>query len=37
MVNYRVKDLHGLVKVLREEGCNVLDRIDESEHGTRAC
>src|SRR5215213_10176266 len=26
MVNYRVEDLHGLVKVLREEGCNVLDK-----------
>jgi predicted enzyme related to lactoylglutathione lyase len=33
MVNYRVEDLHGLVKVLREEGCNVLDKIDDSEYG----
>lgn len=33
MINYRVEDLHGLVKVLREEGCNVLDKIDESEFG----
>jgi predicted enzyme related to lactoylglutathione lyase len=33
MVNYRVEDLHGLVKVLKEEGCNVLDKIDESEYG----
>lgn len=33
MVNYRVDDLHGLVKVLKEEGCNVLDQIDESEYG----
>ncbi len=33
MVNYRVEDLHGLVKVLREEGCNVLEKIDESEYG----
>ena len=33
MVNYRVADLHALVKVLREEGCNVLDKIDESEFG----
>jgi hypothetical protein len=24
---------HGLVKVLREEGCNVLEKIDESEYG----
>ena len=33
MINYRVEDLHGLVKVLKEEGCNVLDKIDESEYG----
>src|SRR5688500_14389321 len=33
MVNYRVEDLHGLVSVLREEGCNVLDKIDDSEYG----
>ena len=33
MINYRVEDLHGLVKVLREEGCNVLDKIDESDYG----
>lgn len=33
MVNYRVADLHALVKVLRSEGCNVLDKIDESEYG----
>ena len=33
MVNYRVEDLHALVKALREEGCNVLDKIDESEYG----
>jgi predicted enzyme related to lactoylglutathione lyase len=33
MVNYRVDDLPGLVKVLKEEGCNVLDKIDESEFG----
>ena len=26
MVNYRVEDLHALVRVLREEGCNVLER-----------
>src|SRR4030095_9311820 len=31
MVNYRVDDLHALVAALREEGCNVLDRIDESD------
>jgi predicted enzyme related to lactoylglutathione lyase len=33
MVNYRVEDLRGLVKVLREEGCNVLEKVDESEYG----
>jgi predicted enzyme related to lactoylglutathione lyase len=33
MINYRVDDLHGLVKVLKEEGCTVLDNIDESEYG----
>lgn len=33
MVNYRVEDLHALVNALKEEGCNVLERIDESEYG----
>ena len=33
MINYRVDDVHALVKVLREEGCNVLDRYDASEQG----
>jgi len=33
MVNYRVADLHALVEALRTEGCNVLDKIDESEYG----
>jgi predicted enzyme related to lactoylglutathione lyase len=33
MVNYRVADLHALVKALREEGCNVLEKIDDSEYG----
>jgi catechol 2,3-dioxygenase-like lactoylglutathione lyase family enzyme len=33
MINYRVADLHALVKVLREEGCTVLDKMDESEYG----
>jgi len=33
MVNYRVADLHALVRVLKTEGCRVLDRIDESEYG----
>jgi len=33
MVNYRVDDLHALLKALREEGCNVLEKIDDSEYG----
>jgi predicted enzyme related to lactoylglutathione lyase len=33
MVNYRVSDLHGLLAALRAEGCNVLDKTDESEFG----
>ena len=33
MVNYRVADLGGLIKALKEEGCQVLDKTDESEYG----
>ncbi len=33
MVNYRVEDLLGLVAALRDEGCNVLEKIDDSEYG----
>jgi predicted enzyme related to lactoylglutathione lyase len=33
MVNYRVEDLPSLVRVLREEGCNVLEKTDDSEYG----
>ena len=33
MVNYRVHDLVALLKVLREEGCQVLDKMDDSEYG----
>jgi len=36
MINYRVEDLHSLVKVLKEEGCNVLEKIDASDFGTFA-
>ena len=36
MINYRVDDLHGLIAVLKAEGCNVLDNVDESEYGTFA-
>jgi predicted enzyme related to lactoylglutathione lyase len=34
MINYRVADLHGLLKLLREENCHVLDNVEESEYGT---
>lgn len=33
MVNYRVADLAGLLKALRAEGCNVLEKTDDSEFG----
>ena len=33
MINYRVEDLHALVNVLREEGCSVLEKIENSESG----
>jgi predicted enzyme related to lactoylglutathione lyase len=33
MVNYRVEDLDGLLKALREEGCDVLEKTDDSEWG----
>lgn len=33
MINYRVADLHALVAALRAEGCNVLEKVDESEYG----
>jgi len=33
MVNFRVDDLHALVAALREEGCAVDDKVDESEYG----
>jgi predicted enzyme related to lactoylglutathione lyase len=33
MVNYRVDDLPALVAALQAEGCNVLDKIDDSEYG----
>ena len=33
MVNFRVADLQALLTALRGEGCNVMDRTDESEHG----
>lgn len=33
MINYRVEDLKAVVAALKTEGCNVLDKIDESEFG----
>ena len=33
MINYRVEDLLTLVEVLRAEGCNVLEKVDDSEYG----
>jgi len=33
MVNYRVEDLASLLQALREEGCNVLEKTDDSEYG----
>ena len=33
MINYRVEDLHALVAALKAEGCNVLDKVDDSEYG----
>ena len=33
MVNYRVADLRALLAALRQEGCHVLDKFDDSEHG----
>jgi predicted enzyme related to lactoylglutathione lyase len=33
MINYRVADLPGLLKALRDEGCEVLEKTEESEYG----
>ncbi|RQP24210.1 VOC family protein [Piscinibacter terrae] len=33
MINYRVDDLAALLQTLRAEGCNVLDKTDDSEYG----
>jgi hypothetical protein len=33
MIDYGVADLHGLLAALRAEGCNVLDKTDDSEYG----
>ena len=33
VINYRVEDLTSLLEALRAEGCNVLDKTDDSEYG----
>ena len=33
MVNYRVEDLAAVLQSLRDEGCNVLEKTDDSEYG----
>ena len=33
MINFRVADLHALLAALRAEGCEVMDKVDESEYG----
>jgi predicted enzyme related to lactoylglutathione lyase len=33
MVNYRVADLSALIKALKNEGCEVLDDVQDSEYG----
>jgi predicted enzyme related to lactoylglutathione lyase len=33
MINYRVADLAEVLQALRNEGCNVLDKTEESEYG----
>jgi predicted enzyme related to lactoylglutathione lyase len=33
MINYRVENLDALLQVLRAEGCNVLEKTDDSEYG----
>ena len=33
MINYRVDDLAALLQALRDEGCNVLEKSDDSEYG----
>jgi predicted enzyme related to lactoylglutathione lyase len=33
MINYRVDNLAAMLQALRDEGCNVLDKSDDSEYG----
>jgi predicted enzyme related to lactoylglutathione lyase len=33
MVNYRVADIHALLKALKEEGCTTSEKSDDTEYG----
>jgi predicted enzyme related to lactoylglutathione lyase len=33
MINYRVEDLHAVLAALRAEGCDVDEKVEESEYG----
>jgi predicted enzyme related to lactoylglutathione lyase len=33
MINYRVADLAALLQALRDEGCQVLDKLEDGEYG----
>ena len=33
MINYRVEDVDALLAALREEGCNVMEKSEDSEYG----
>lgn len=33
MINYRVEDLAALLQALHDEGCEVLEKMDDSEYG----
>jgi predicted enzyme related to lactoylglutathione lyase len=33
MINYRVADLTGVLQALRDEGCDVLEKTEDSEYG----
>ena len=33
MINYRVDDLYALIATLKAEGCDVLEKMDDSEYG----
>jgi len=33
MINYRVLDLHALIAALRAEGCNVDEKVEDTDFG----